>query len=87
MTVSASQCATDKDFSKNHKEQLCYNATSFCYCCPGHMCCFTKCPSTYHAGVHSGLFNVAGNTSDKGISVLKVGVKVCLVTDRRSVKL
>jgi len=50
------------------------------------MCCFTKCPSTYHAGVHGGLFNVAGNTSDKCISVLKVGVKVCLETNRRPVK-
>lgn len=37
--------------------------------------------STYHAGVYSGLFDVAGNTSDKCISVLKVGVKVSLLRE------
>lgn len=37
--------------------------------------------STYHAGVYRGLFDVAGNTSDKCISVLKVGVKVSLLRE------
>ena len=38
---------------------------------------------SYHAGVHSGLFDVAGDPSDKRIPVFEVGVKVSLEVGER----
>ena len=37
--------------------------------------------------MHSSLLDVLGDPSDEGISVLKVGVKVCLVDDRAWLRL
>ena len=37
--------------------------------------------------MHSSLLYVLGDPSDEGISVLKVGVKVCLVDDRAWLRL
>lgn len=38
---------------------------------------------THHAGMDCGLLNVPGDTSHKSISVLKVGIKICLVEKTR----